>query len=254
MWIVSINGEEPIKYQGAIDELNCHQTPRDKSKINISLFRRKNSQSTDLEEILSRFDQVIPVVSHLEFSFPKKTPTPNNISESLGGPQRHLCKEAPFVQYYKNKNVSLFPAPIPIKYLPEGTKPLRSLIAPSFKECECSDSWEFVARNCANGISQIKGIDFDQSYIPVAYADSFRIKIVIVSMYILTARILDVSNAFKNTNVSIHERVCVIPPPYYIDWFEISYTNVPLNLDDGQFCLQCMNGIQEKTSIWKKME
>ena len=59
-----------------------------------------------------------------------------------------------------------------------------------------------------------------------------------------TARILDVSNAFQNTNVPIHEIVCVSPPPYYHDWFEISYPNVPLNRDDGPFCLQCMNGIQ----------
>ena len=54
-------------------------------------------------------------------------------------------------------------------------------------------------------------------------------------MDILTARILDVSNAFQNTNVPIHERVCVSPPPYYLDWFKISYPNVPINRDDGPF-------------------
>ena len=63
-------------------------------------------------------------------------------------------------------------------------------------------------------------------------------------MHRLTARILDVSNAFQNKNVPIHERVCVRSPPYYLDWFERSYPNVPLNRDDGPFCLQCMNGIQ----------
>ena len=73
------------------------------------------------------------------------------------------------------------------------------------------------------------------------HSDSFRINIAIASMHRLAARILDVSNAFKNTNVPIHERVCVSPPPYYLDWFEISYPNVPLNLDDVTFCLQCMN-------------
>ena len=63
-------------------------------------------------------------------------------------------------------------------------------------------------------------------------------------MHRLTARILDISNAFQNTNVPVHERVCVIPPPYYLDWFEISYPNVPLNINDGPFCLQCMKLIQ----------
>ena len=78
----------------------------------------------------------------------------------------------------------------------------------------------------------------------MAHADSFRINIAIASMHRLTARILDVSNAFQNKNVPIHERVCVSPPPYYLDWFEISYPNVPINLYYGPFFVQCINGIQ----------
>ena len=79
MWIIDINGEEPITAQGVLDELNCHQTLRGKSKINISLCIRKSYQRTDLEEIRSRFDQVRPVVSHIEVRLPKKPTTPNNI-------------------------------------------------------------------------------------------------------------------------------------------------------------------------------
>ena len=76
-----------------------------------------------------------------------------------------------FFQYEKNKHVSLLSAPTPIKSLPEGTKVLRSLIATSIREGDCSNAWEFVACHCANGISQIKGIDFDQSYSLVAHAE-----------------------------------------------------------------------------------
>ena len=111
----------------------------------------------------------------------------------------------------------MFNITILIKYLSEGTKVLRSLIVTSIKEGDCSDAWKFVARHSANESSQIKGIDFDQSYSPVAHADSFKINIAIASMHRLTVRILDVSNAFQNKNVPIHERVCVSPPPYYLD-------------------------------------
>ena len=104
-----------------------------KSKIKISLCRRKSYQRTDLEEIRSRFDQVRPVVSHLEVRLPNKPPTPKNIGDALGGPQIKFCKEALLVKYDKNKNVSLVSAPIPIKSLPEVTKVLRSLIDPSIK-------------------------------------------------------------------------------------------------------------------------
>ena len=153
---------QPITNQGVPDELMCHQTPRGNSKINISLFRRKIYQMRDLEDISSILDQFRPEVQHLEVRLPKKPPTPNNICESLSGPQRNLWKEVLFVQYNKNKNVSLISAPIPIKYLPEVTKVLRSLIYPSIREGYCSYAWKFVARHCANGIFQIKVIYFDK--------------------------------------------------------------------------------------------
>ena len=122
---------------------------------------------------------------------------------------------------------------IPIKYLPDGTKFLHSLIATSIKEDNCFDAWNFFSRHCANGSSHIQGIYFDQSYSPVAHAESFRINLAIVDMHRLDDKVLDVSNAFHNTNVSILERVCVIPSPYYLDWFEKSHPNVPLNQDEG---------------------
>ena len=91
------------------------------------------------------------------------------------------------------------------------------------------DAWEFVARHCENGISQIEGIVFGKSYSTVEHADSLIINISIAAMHRLTARILDVSNTFQNKNVPIHEIFCFSPLPYYIDWFEISYPNLPLN-------------------------
>ena len=96
MWILAINGEDPITYQGLLDELNFHQTPRGKSNTNISLCRRKKYQMADIEEIRSRFDQVRPVVSHLEVHILKKSTTPKNIGEDLGGPQKNSGKK-PFL-------------------------------------------------------------------------------------------------------------------------------------------------------------
>ena len=67
MCIVAINGEEPITAQVELDEVNIHQSTRGKSKVNISLCRRKSYHRSDLEDICSRFDQVIPVVHILNF-------------------------------------------------------------------------------------------------------------------------------------------------------------------------------------------
>ena len=156
VWIIAINGEEPITYQGVLDELNSYKSTQGRSKINISLCRREIYQITDLEEIRSRFDQVRPVVSHIEVCLPKKLPTPKNIGEDLSVPQRQFWKEALFVKYDKNTNVNLLSDPIPIKSLPEGKKVLRSIIATIVKEGGCYDAWKYVARNCAKEVLRLK--------------------------------------------------------------------------------------------------
>ena len=63
-------------------------------------------------------------------------------------------------------------------------------------------------------------------------------------MHRLTVSILDVSNALQNTNVLIHKIVCASPPTYFIDWSEIYYPNVRLNLYYGKFFIQFANIIQ----------
>ena len=86
----------------------------------------------------------------------------------------------------------------------------------------------------------------------MAHSNSFMINISISVMHKHTAKILYVSNAFQNKKVPIHERVFVILPSYYLDWFEISYPNVPLNRDDGPFCLHFMNVIQGTKPIGRQ--
>ena len=107
VWIVSINGEETITTQGTLDELHHYHTQCGKCKVNISLCRSRIYQRTDVEEIGPIFDQVIPVVSHLEVRLSEKHLTPKNIGEDIKGPQRQFWKEALCVQYEKNKYSNL---------------------------------------------------------------------------------------------------------------------------------------------------
>lgn len=56
--------------------------------------------------------------------------------------------------------------------------------------------------------------------------------------------VLDVKNAFQNTNVPACKHMHISLPPYYLEWFRKVYPNVPVNPEDGPFCLQVMNSIQ----------
>ena len=88
VWIIDMNWEEPITSQGALDEINLHQTPHGKYKVNISLCRSNIYHRKDLEEVRYIFYQVIPLVSHLEVRLPENPLIPKNIVEGLKGPQR----------------------------------------------------------------------------------------------------------------------------------------------------------------------
>ena len=131
----------------------------------------------------------------------------------LKGPQIKFCKEALFVKYYKNQNVRLLQDPIPIKYLPYGKKVLRSFIAPSIKQVDCSDEWKFTTHHCVNGSSHIQGIDIDQSYIPLSNSYSFIINIAISYMHRLTTNILDVSNTFHITHLPLMKQFVSVHHP-----------------------------------------
>ena len=48
VWIISINGEEPIKYQGALDECQSHQNQRRKSKVNKYQYIQKEQLPVDI--------------------------------------------------------------------------------------------------------------------------------------------------------------------------------------------------------------
>ena len=118
-------------------------------------------------------------------------------------------------------------------------------MATVIKEGDCYDACNFSC-HCENWSYQIQVIEFYQYYSPVAHSDEFRINIYIAAMNRLTSIIFDVINVFQKIYFPIHEIVCVIPPPYYLDWLEKSYPSVTLNQDEGPFCLQCMIGFKEK--------
>ena len=95
----------------------------------------------------------------------------------------------------------------------------RFIIDYCIKEGECYDEWILVSRNYENMSFQIQGIEFDKYYSTVSHDGSLRINIDIASMHRITTRILNVSNDLQNNAFKINERVCVSPPPNYLDGF-----------------------------------
>ena len=114
--------------------------------------------------------------------------TPENIGEALKMFLKNSGKKLYLCNMTQEKYIL---GPILIKCLPDVKKVLFLFIYPCIKEGDCSDEWKCVACHFENGVSQIKGVEFNQSYSSVAYADSFRINIAISAKNRITARILD---------------------------------------------------------------
>ena len=70
-------------------------------------MQEEEPQKQYREEILSIFDQVRPVDSHIEVCLPSKPTTPNNIGEGLSVPQMQLWKD-PFLFNTKREKMLAF--------------------------------------------------------------------------------------------------------------------------------------------------
>ena len=99
--------------------------------------------------------------------------------------------------------------------------------------------------------SRIQGIDFDQSYIPVAHADLLGINISIVAVHKLNSRILDASNEFQNTNSPlIKESVSLHHPIIYTALRNITPTFLSIEII-VHFVFESWMGFRGETSLDK---
>jgi hypothetical protein len=107
--------------------------------------------------------------------------------------------------------------------------------------------WQYIARHCANGAGMQKGVDYAESYAPVATACSIRIVVALAAGHNMTIGIADVKNAFQNTMLPVGQRAHLTMPPYYLQWFRRKYPMVkiePLASEADKYCLQSINAIQ----------
>ena len=96
------------------------------------------------------------MVSHIEVILPEKPQTPNNIDEALKGHQRQIWKESLLVKYDNSKRFNLLSDIVTIKYVPDGTKVLRSIISTSIKKGNCYDSWKVLYSTVQIGFIRFK--------------------------------------------------------------------------------------------------
>ena len=168
--------------------------------------------------------------------------------EELG----HEWEQALYHQYNKNDNVRLVAQPTPIENVPPGKKILRSIMSTKVKK-KGPTLYQLVARMCADGSGQEKGIDYEFSYSPTSGAPPIRITLSLAASHDLILAIIDVVNCFQSTLIPEDERLIITMPPLYRKWFQKTYPNVKWeHSPSGKYVLQLLNGLQGDKSIGRK--
>jgi hypothetical protein len=92
-----------------------------------------------------------------------------------------------------------------IKHMPDG----RRALSPKWIHLEKPDG-TLKSRMCARGFNMVQGVDYDETFSPVAKMSTYRIFLTIVANYSLHTVALDVKTAFLNADME-HE-VWMMPP------------------------------------------
>ena len=132
--------------------------------------------------------------------------------------------------------------------MPKPKKILQTVLAPKVKS-KGNDLYEFVAKMCANGSKQQKGIDFDFSWSPVIGAEAFRMTLSWAAIKRLTLAIMDVVNGFQSTLIPEEERIFVTLPSFHMEWFKKEYPEYQSEDSQSGYVLQAQKGIQGDNHI-----
>ncbi|GJZ16017.1 retrovirus-related pol polyprotein from transposon TNT 1-94 [Tanacetum coccineum] len=168
----------------------------------IKVTERKNLENDIMDETLE-VDEIINIKES------RNHPLENNVNEALGDESWIVAMQEELNQFVANDVWELVPQPRNMKII--GTKwVFRNKL----------DENGIVSRNkarlVAQGYNQQEGIDYDETYAPVARLESIRILLAYACALDFKLFQMDVKSAFLNG--FINEEVYVAQPPGFIDF------------------------------------
>ncbi len=163
------------------------------------------------------------------------TRLPSSYDEAVNGPDSDKWKEAmeeELASFHERGVMRL-------EYLPKGRKPVGCKWVYAFKFDTDGNVIRYKARLVAQGFSQIKGIDFDKTYSPVASMVVARVFLSYVNHHSLYTLQADVKTAYL-----------------YGDMEEVIYMKPPQGMivPNGNYCriLKSLYGLKQSSRSWYK--
>ena len=257
-WIVSIQHDEPITKERVLEYIEYLR----KSKIlhiQVTLTKRINSSHTRYEEYRCYFDNVRPITSKATYHVqlcpeskyaiqcPTKPPTPQSWTDIKNSSIKDQWYQAIFERYDKNYLVGLLSIPVPRKDIPPDATVLRAVSVFKVKSTASPTIFELYYRMCANGSTQIQGVDYEQSHSPNPLHWSIRLILAISASLHLRLFTIDIDNAFQNTprypEGKTKKAAYITMPPLYLQWLKNRCPHIQIQGDPPYVC-QCFMNMQ----------
>ena len=201
--------------------LDLVKRPGEARQTSLSISRAMFDQLPNLavqKPVIKSMDPVIPD-SHAHFITSATKPAkPKDIFECFKGPFRANWIAACKVAYHKNRKVAVFAIPVPKHQLLEGTTVCKTKLVPEYKATDVPQVYELKVRDCTVGTSQVKGVDFPESYCATIDPTTWKLILCVSTAIDNVLGIMDVKNAFQQSIAKKEFRIFTTCPPYYLEW------------------------------------
>ena len=194
-----------ILYNSEYDNSNSNQIVTD---VDLETLLHDNSHVHKLVEHAMLGDSLSSFVMKNEFACVTLNPEPQTIKQALSLPDRQAWKEAIDLELQMIKDFNVFSEPM---LLPHGAKVLNQRWVFKRKRDELGNVLKHKARLTPQGCYQTFGIDFIDTYAPVARMTTVRFTLALAVLLNLKLSGVDFTNAFLNAD--LHEDIYVNPPP-----------------------------------------
>lgn len=269
-FILNINKEGPLNTTYAVKMLRTIQRsstpnvmldlvkrPAEARQTSLSISRAMFDQLPNLavhKPVINSIDPVIPD-SHAHFiTSASKPENPKDIFTCFKGPHRANWIAACKVAYHKNRKVAVFALPVPKRDLKDGTKVCKTKLVGEYKATDVPQIYELKVRDCTVGTSQVKGVDFPESYCATIDPTTWKLMLCVSAAINNVNGIMDVKNAFQQSIAKEEFRIFTTCPPFYLEWltetegiqFEKGVTYVRQALNGNQ-------GTKPASHIWYQL-
>ena len=135
--------------------------------------------------------------------------TPRTTQEALSGPQRHQWLRAMLEELHEYKRLRVYD----LVRLPQGRRAIGTKMVHRIKLNEDGTVERFRSRLTALGYQQVAGVDYDQTYAPVARAKATRVALTVGAVLDMEIDGFDVKAAFLRGDLDKAENEVYVKQP-----------------------------------------